>query len=278
MSIENRPNQTQKEVERRYIKSHFIEQLRDPAEYLVQQMKKDIDNGSYGMIIGDDASGRLPSILIKKVIDKANLLSGRPAIPAKFIALYRPTGPDSNIFWDILDPWEIEQIDSLEDSDQKNEKTKIIEKEITEKFIPHLDREALKDKKIVVVTDNIVGGSTIEPLLKTLKTSGFKFDVATIAAMSPSDTRKVIIESGAENFYFGEDYQINSIYDKKWLAGVKKDKSKFKTTSDAYKPRIDKEKDSPEDIAEKIYAQEKINEAREDINILADKIYKDIWR
>jgi hypothetical protein len=281
MSRENIPNQpkkepelTEKEVKRTSIKSRFIEQLRYPAESLIWQMKKEIDEGKYGMILGDDASGRLPSILLKQVIDKANLAAGRAKIEAKFIALYRPSGPDSNIFWDILDPSEIERIDSLEQADQKNERTKIITKEITEKFIPHLDKESLKDKKIIVVTDNIVGGSTIAPLLKTLKSSGFNFDVATIATTSPTDIRTLIKDSGAEKFYFGEDYQINSIYEKEWLTGIVKDKTKFNTRSILIKKT---------DLAEgrykneKLDAQLKINSAREDINILADIIYKDVW-
>jgi hypothetical protein len=284
MSRENLPNQPKKETElpknevaRMNIKSRFIEQLRSPAENLIWQMKKEIDEGTYVEMLGDHASGHLPAILLKNVIDKANLVSGRAKIKVKFIPLYRPSGPDSNFFWDILDPWEIERIDSLDVADQKEERTKIITREITEKFIPHLDKEALKDKKILVVTDNIVGGSTIVPLLKTLKASGFKFDVATIAAISPTDIKSLIKDSGADNFYFGEDYQINSIYNKEWLAGVRKDKSKFSTVSKVYKPRIDMEKDSQEEISEKIRKQKIINSAREDINILADIIHKDVW-
>src|SRR3989344_5225669 len=44
-----------------------IEELREPLAGMVRELKNDLAEGSYDLIIGDDASGRLPAIVIGNI-------------------------------------------------------------------------------------------------------------------------------------------------------------------------------------------------------------------
>jgi len=54
--------------EEKLIKHPEIAELREPIQNLLEQLRDKIDKGEYGVIIGDDASGRIPALILDNVI------------------------------------------------------------------------------------------------------------------------------------------------------------------------------------------------------------------
>lgn len=51
----------------------------------VAELKAAIVNGDYGILISDDVSGRIPTLILRGVIDHVNSADGRPPIPTVFV-------------------------------------------------------------------------------------------------------------------------------------------------------------------------------------------------
>src|SRR3990167_11536940 len=85
----NKPN-LEKSDEREVVFKEVAE-LELPIKIIIEKIRTRIENGEYGLIIGDDASGRIPTLIlgnfIKKVseqkgLDKPNIIF----IPGAFIS------------------------------------------------------------------------------------------------------------------------------------------------------------------------------------------------
>ena len=50
------------------IKNTEILMLANPMEEILSRMRKQIESGEYRLIIGDDASGRIPALILNKVL------------------------------------------------------------------------------------------------------------------------------------------------------------------------------------------------------------------
>lgn len=51
----------------------------------VREIRDEISNGRYTLLIGDDTSGRIPTLILRKIISQVNSSKGRPTIPAFFV-------------------------------------------------------------------------------------------------------------------------------------------------------------------------------------------------
>jgi len=157
------------------IKTPEIKGSREDFENLLNQLKKNIERGEYSAIIGDDFSGRIPTLIIREVIDRVYKSRERKSIKTFF--LRPPT--DDPMSWELL----------------RQQLPKNAAKIKTE----------LKDDKprVLLVTELVSGGRSIEQLLEALNGQGLRADVAALELANPNNTRflKMCKDHGANLFY-----------------------------------------------------------------------------
>ncbi len=177
-----------------------IAELGKYAEELLEKLKDDIHEGKIGLIIGDDISGRLLTLIMRGVINQRYQANGQDKVPTFFL-----TG-------DMR----------LSEPEAEMKSLKIKEWLVTK----DLDQE----KKVLIVTDSIAGGHTLLPLVKALNQLNLQHITATTGLVSP----------GMERVDLGEIVHLNNltprIYDneeKRGLAGVDKTFGSGQIFSDA---------------------------------------------
>lgn len=139
---------------------------------LLFKIKDHID--SYDTIISDEASGRLPSLLIKKVIDKKRHQEGKTSIPLHFIAGGH-------------------QVDYRE-------------KSISE----FLEKNKNNFGKILIVTDLIATGISMRQLATIFKSCGVNdFEIATVSLANDPEEQTLPL---SENLTFFQKNNIPLIY------------------------------------------------------------------
>lgn len=173
---------------------------------MLAHMKDRINRGDYGLIIGDDASGRIPALIFDKVLKK--IYSERNFNSPQTIFLAGSSGL------------------SQEKVEEKTKKLlNYFEKELVN-MLGSEKMELLKSKKILIVTDTIYSGRGLKPLTDVLKDNGFNFDIATIGFF-PFDynydesLRKLKGILGGNIFYGTTG--TPDIYNKKNISGVVKE-------------------------------------------------------
>lgn len=62
-----------------------IREIMPSLEHIVAELKEAFINGTYGALVGDDTSGRIPTLILRGVMSHINHLHGRPAVPTIFI-------------------------------------------------------------------------------------------------------------------------------------------------------------------------------------------------
>ncbi len=96
--VENPPQQTLGATTEIEIATVLQETTSVPAEFqtevgsmepalktLLGQLKERLSSNEYYLLLGDDTSGRLPSLTLKKVIDHINATKDRQAIPLAYV-------------------------------------------------------------------------------------------------------------------------------------------------------------------------------------------------
>ncbi len=210
-----------------------IKELRKPIQQILQQLSTRINRGEYTLIIGDDASGRIPTLIFKEVINDVYNEKRRENPKTLFFAGSGRRG-----------------IMSQEKRKEKEEKL--------EDWLQNRHFSQKSDgQKALIVTDLITSGNSLEPLCSALKKNNMDFDIATITnhAGNSKDKKEISEKLGGEIF----DGQSNTplIYGKPSLSGVTKnppelfshpyefkneeEKSDFLETRKKYIPAISKE-------------------------------------
>jgi hypothetical protein len=69
----------------RPIASYEIKELMPPMRERITELKDAILNGTYAVLVGDDRSGRIPTLILRGVISHVNTALGRPSLPAIFV-------------------------------------------------------------------------------------------------------------------------------------------------------------------------------------------------
>ena len=259
---------------------HFKEVFRELESLifpLIEKLKENIDKGEYDMLIGDDASGRIPTLVLRGIINVRN----------------RKLHPE-------LKPSEAET------------KTRFVaggRVENDKELKSALEKLKLEvKKKALVVTEYIHTGKSIKRFSNILKELGIPFDIATLKSEFESESDKdnfierfsnvlkdlgeflgVITPKPEEpklgtynikiprnsNFFYGEGSYDSCapplIYNVPELSGVVKDKDSES------KPYVISSVKKLASEAERRVAQEKINNAREDINLLVKKMLEKVW-
>ncbi len=219
-------------------KFHFkeIEQLRTPVERVMKKLYPKIAAGEYGLILGDDASGRIPSLLLNDIIR----------------GIYQEFGHEYPRLSFVAGSKELEG----EAKDKKKEKIS--------RFLEELQKKQKNgERKILIVTDVIATGVSLDPLIEAIKEKGIDFDVVSMGDVSSYD----IDSRWGKPIYSGET-GVPKIYGMGSLSGVEKN------VNELFSHRI-KDNDAYTDD-EKIDMQMNVNEAREDTSRLAGEILEKI--
>lgn len=128
-----------------------IAELEWPMQNILWQMGSRIENGEYGLILGEDLSGRLPTLLVWRVLENLYKETGFHAPETLFFA--------SQLFGDVA----------------KEEK-------LVNDFKNFLERSGAKemaeDKTALIVTDTIKTGEHLKPFTQALKEMNLKFEIA----------------------------------------------------------------------------------------------------
>ncbi|MEK7463307.1 MAG: hypothetical protein AAB621_03040 [Patescibacteria group bacterium] len=242
---------------------------------LIEKLKENIDKGEYDMLIGDDASGRIPTLILRGIINSRKrelnpyLKSSESEIKTRFVA-----------------------------GGQLRSTEQLIS--VIEKLKPEVKN------KVLIVTEYISSGRSMEKLSSALKGLGIPFDIATLksefdgeksnlgklfdklkdigASFGISDPRS---EFGKDNikipenskFYYGKGAGDADapplIYDNSEISGVKK------VLGEQYvipykKSYLENSKNSLANLRGK-EIQESVNFTREDVNLLVKKTLEKVW-
>ncbi len=266
---------------------HFkeIAEIEPAMVSLINQLKEKIESGEYDTLISDDVGGRIPTLILRKIIKKLN---PDRKLGTFFIASGKTYLPTS------------------------------LDKEKYEKLQEHLKKVTDKTKKALVVTQFIFTGKTLIRLADALKEAGVdNFDIAAVDAM-PHFEEEALLRSrlGENNLYVGSEawHHLHEEHEK--LGGIRKTKeySPFPKRMDdviskegkelsleewrevfgiekgdsskvimekSQDPERDKEferrTDAPLTPEEAEEIQRNINFAREDATLLANRVVEKVW-
>jgi len=283
-NFENNPKLENKEAVPEF---HFreIAEIEPAMVSLVNQLKEKIEGGEYDTLISDDVGGRIPTLILRKVIRQHN---PNQELGTFFVAsgkTYLPTSDD---------------------------------KEKYEKLQEYLRKVTDKTKKALVVTQFIFTGKTLIRLADALKDAGVSdFDIATVDAMPHFEEEGLLRNRLGENsLYIGSEAWHHLQEEHEPLGGIKKakdyspypmrmddiiakegrelsleewreifgiekgDSSKviMEKSSDLEKnAEFERRTHEPLTPKEKEEIQRNINFAREDASLLADRVVAQVW-
>lgn len=166
---------------------HNGRQLMEVLARLVLELKDKLQK--YDTIISDDASGRIPSLLLRKIVNKEREKSGREKIPIYFLAGGQTHG----------DEIKMKQIDKF----LKNRKNSL--------------------GKVLLITEYISTGRSIHSLSRILENNKIDFDIATVSLDPDYEIKINSISKILNKLIYGEISPKGlDIYRAKAATGVKK--------------------------------------------------------
>ncbi len=270
-SIENAPENVKEKGLGRKTSYNFEEIgiLEAPIENLVRQLWEAIISGKYDVIIGDDAAGRIPTLVIRKIME-VMMRESNPNLTAeedreKLKTFFVAGGVRNENNQTLLD--------------------------LFKKIKPSIKNRAL------VVTEYIFSGSTIGKISALLEEADIPFDTATVLA-DKENLKQVnnLLSSKGHNLLFGQSYtgKVPRIYQFGKISGVltrRNDNSIIGNSAHAmpYRKALENFDYSVFDIyienpkegearksSDIKNIQKSLNEAREDVDLMADRILKKI--
>lgn len=244
--------------EEKDIKLKEIKDLKQPLENILNQLRDNIDRHLYDSILGDDTSGRIPTLILSRTINNVYKTKRQEAAPNFFVAAGgAPRQPQ----------------------DYPNYEEYLRRKEIYEKRLEAIEKQIEKDKRkfgerVLVITDFIESGETILNLAEILKRQNIKFDIASVAVplrfseeSLPADCRLFSGKKGGVISAFFPVLLKPKIYAKPRLSGLAR--SLILTEKDVFaKPYKFTDKND----------REKFLQARKDSYLLADKLTEDYFQ
>jgi hypoxanthine phosphoribosyltransferase len=225
-----------------FVKEWVLE-LREPTQKILEKLTPVLESGEIQLIIGDDASGRIPTAIFRKIFDMAYKERGFITPETRFIAGSR----------------------DLKGEEKQKKKEKIAEylervkKDVEKKFGRTL-------KGVLVVTDVIDSGRSLDPLIEDLNEMGAEVKVASIGVYrSPESVNRIETRWNAPIFY-NETDGAPSVYSKDEVSGVGKNSRDL--FSHLFKSDIYYDERRNSEI------QEQTNISREIANDVASDVYK----
>ncbi len=222
-----------------------IEFLRMPLERIIRQLGERIERGEYSLIVGDDASGRIPTNTLWYFLKDVYAAHGAPSPDARFFAGAKKLS-----------------------GEKLREKTRAI-REHLERYRDQKKEAGADIRRALVVTDTIASGESLKPIAKALEKMKIPFDIATVGLLVERESERQDLENylGARIFA-GSSGGTPGIYDKQSLAGVTKNRQ------DVFaRPARELWEDAEDEGEAAREVQRYINEAREDSHTLAADLY-----
>lgn len=180
------------------IKFNFND-LKEPSQKILENIRPHIEEGSYRIIIGDDASGRIPTLVLSTVVkDVYRILGHEPA-------------------------------DTLFYAGDRYDKSEEFGQSVKDRFSDlFTNLQGNIDARVLVVTDSISTGSALRPLIEVLTAKGIAFDIASIGYVSPKselDSEEITKRDAATkvlggNVIFGMNTLPGSVYRNPHASGV----------------------------------------------------------
>lgn len=217
-----------------------ISALREPILKMIKPVLANIEAGDYQVLIGDDASGRIPALIVRTVISGIYAKNGHQNIQTRFIAGtrgYRNCPPYKKVFI------------------EKNEKVA--------QYIQDISASIPNMKNALIVTDTIASGKSLTPVVESLKKSGIIYDILTVGDEIGSDKYNDMVIKRLGRPFFSGQHKTPLIYSEPSISGVEKDPKNLHAI-----PTI-KNIFSPEDS---IHERKKIALAREEAKKVASDI------
>ncbi|KKT41884.1 hypothetical protein A2W54_00240 [Candidatus Giovannonibacteria bacterium RIFCSPHIGHO2_02_43_13] len=207
-----------------------IEALKTPIENILAELKDEINAGNYKMVLGDDASGRIPADIFGKVLKSIYKENNFEVPQVRFVLAH----------YDI-------------DKKFLDKKMKRFKKEV----------DIGKSSKILIITDTIVTGAHLRPVVDKLKENNINFDIATIGA-ADIDNIDILRKEWNCTIVVGIE-GTPEIYSDRFLSGV------YKEQGDVISKSYKKFK-----INNKVQkkAQHSINDARQDVDKLSLEVFE----
>ena len=257
-----------------------IAELEQPIKTIFSSLRREIEAGGYSLVIGLDASGRLPALVIKSALEQIYEKKGFLKPETFFCAGFRTSSSDK----------------------VKSQKRAQL-KELFVKFIERIHFNFDLNKKALIVEDSVNKGGSFGPVVVMLENMGIKADVVAMTMVHPPKQREEAEPSSSGKpsglvvkVYIG-GYGVPKIYDTPYLSGVIKHPSnvlatgfgvsvKRKYESLKNKPNPTKKdqrdlksmnKNAGGDIGAffKHIQEEGINVARKDAKLVADRVAQD---
>ncbi len=126
-----------------------VDAIQNGMSRVLKQIWPAVEAGEFGVIVGDDTSGRIPALILSKVVNTWNREHGRPRIPVVFV-------PGTN---------KEEYRDALQQAFDKRR---------------HLLRNVDRSSRALIVTEGITSGHSIASIGNLLQEEGFSWDVAAL--------------------------------------------------------------------------------------------------
>lgn len=149
-----------------------LEQLREPLAKMLEALRPQIENGDYDALIGDDASGRIPTLIMGEAIKQ----------------IYQEKGYEPPLVRFIAGSSGLEGLYSRVKAEEKREAVSKqigrikgdIEKRLAATNPSANEKREGKSPTVLIVTDTIVSGSSINALIEPIEEKGLVADVATV--------------------------------------------------------------------------------------------------
>lgn len=231
-----------------------FKQLEKPTIALVRKLKEAIDKEEYNTLIGDDASGRVPTLILRKVMsDRINI--GNP----------------------LLSP--MEKRESL--------MTYFVSggQGLSDETLGYLKLffESIKkagNKKFLLVTEYIQSGRSASKLADILESAGVNFDIASTFIDPEASEILAKIEVGGHKIFSGSKMRVPpKIWGHEGISGVVniKTSSNGRVLEAHAVPFVKDLEIMPLAKERQLEIQQDINNAREDVNLLSGRVIKKVW-
>lgn len=222
----------------------YIEFMIPDLARLLLELEPDL--ASYDTIISDDSSGRLPSLLFRKIINKKRQALDLPRVKVSFISNGRSQG----------DRPDLRAIRLM-------------------KLCRFFEKKREEIGRALLVTEYIDSGNSINGLVRVLEAAGIDFDLAAIS------TRYEIGEYGskalAKHLRYGGVSEGGLFFHRHFGSGVIRDSLANEDANEGLHPLSRKKYletlGRPDSAKQAANEQSLINLARENISFLADGLY-----
>ncbi|MBI4118121.1 MAG: hypothetical protein HY455_01085 [Parcubacteria group bacterium] len=215
-----------------------IEELKGPIEVIFGQLAESIERGEWpDLIVGDDASGRIPTLIVAGVLKEIAEARGLEK-------------PDTLFFAGVK---------SIDEEIAKGRRNKILES------LKQLEkRKDRKTRRALLITDTLVTGGTIQDIADAIvQEARIPMDIVTIAAKSSADLRQLLKNKlGARSIIFGRFDKTPGIYGAHTFGGVEK--------ADRVSIHAQAMRKDPDMLLDVL--QDSINQARADAKSIAHEI------